>query len=756
MKHFNKLFSTVVFLFFFASTLSAQIPIDLGCMNSLSDGVIDLDRKNWTNGNTAPLSQGYLLNFDLPSNTFGDCMKITEVTISISVNSFDESGLPAGCFTDYFINTYIDQDLPFVPASVNTNLVTFEDFDEDLFNLAGDTDIFCSDFDMPFDGQVGIDILARHLNGCPDNQELVSLGLVTMDFDVCVTGIVDVAGSAEVLAVSNGTDFCIGQELQLGENGLNNTSWDWSGPNGFTSNDQDPLYVLADAADFGDYTVTVTDADGCTEEETITIDQTPSPNANATVDDDEVCEGQNILLDEDGGDGVMWEWSGPNSFSTTTQNPIINGSTSADLGTYIVTVTDNQGCSATSEVTISPGSNPTATADAISNEVCIGQTISLLETGGDADSWSWSGPDGFSSTDQDPTLIANTTDNLGLYSVTITDANGCTNESSINIDAAAGVTIDVTANSIEICPGEDIMLEENGGQGDVWSWEGPDNFSSTDNNPIILNSTTDNLGIYFVTVTDSGSGCTNVGSVTIDPGTPPNAIAEFANPDVCLGETIELVENGGDGVSWEWEGPNFFSSTDPAPTIPSAQFDDFGTFTVTVTDANGCFSTSEATIAPLPTVEVCLSGSSDLCANDCSPTGFFFEVNPPGATLEIELEFPGTGLSNFIIPSVTDGQALGICSDDSATDIDYNGVDLILPTMGFGNPENIVIEIFNAIDIDNTLCTVDIDPTCEIEILYTASTMFEIVFQADILTDGYILDCVTDFDPVSSPAQSAL
>ncbi|MCP9769364.1 hypothetical protein EGI22_15780, partial [Lacihabitans sp. LS3-19] len=92
-------------------------------------------------------------------------------------------------------------------------------------------------------------------------------------------------------------------------------------------------------------------------------------------------------------------------------------------GIYTLTVTDANGCTATAQttITINPLPLPTAGND---SPICLGGTLNLNATGGT--SYSWSGPDGFSSSSQNPQIINTTSNAGGIYTVSVTDVNGCT------------------------------------------------------------------------------------------------------------------------------------------------------------------------------------------------------------------------------------------------------------------------------------------------------------------------------------------
>jgi hypothetical protein len=76
--------------------------------------------------------------------------------------------------------------------------------------------------------------------------------------------------------------------------------------------------------------------------------------------------------------------------------------------------------------------------------VCEGDALNLTESGGDAASWSWTGPNGFTSTDQNPVISPVTIDANGLYTVVIDDGHGCTNTASITIKVDPDVDATIT------------------------------------------------------------------------------------------------------------------------------------------------------------------------------------------------------------------------------------------------------------------------------------------------------------------------
>jgi len=357
-----------------------------------------------------------------------------------------------------------------------------------------------------------------------------------------------------------------------------------------------------------------------------------APVADAGADF-EICAGEDINLTETGGDATSWEWSGPDMFSSTDQNPTIAAATTDADGTYTVTVTDNGGCTASDDVVVTVNPTPAVTAGS-NSPVCEGGDINLTETGGEATSWSWTGQDSFTSAAQNPDIVGATTDATGWYYVTVDNGTGCTNLDSTYVDVYANPPVNATSNS-PVCEGGDLNLTENGGAGSSWTWTGPDSFSSTDQNPII-NSVVMGVhdGIYEVTVTDA-NGCTGTDTTEVIIYKQPSASAGSNSP-VCEGEDINLTESGTDAVSWDWEGPNGFNSTEQDPTVSNASLLADGTYEVTITDANGCTvaDQTDVTVNPkpaTPTVNIDCSGGEDQGIIEVTdPTGADYEYTVDG------------------------------------------------------------------------------------------------------------------------------
>ena len=456
----------------------------------------------------------------------------------------------------------------------------------------------------------------------------------TSTVNVSITGVPSISTS-----VVGST--CAGSALTLvstpsGGSGVY-TSYNWSGPNGYTSMLEDPAPIPAGIATGGIYSVTVTDNAGCsgTDSTVVTIHPLPSITAQSNSP---VCENANLILSSapSGGSGVysLFSWTGPDNYVASAQNPVGFSTTTASSGVYQLRVTDNRGCTATATTTVTIVPKPVATATN-NGPACIGTNINLSVnlTGGSGvfDSFIWTGPDNFSSNLKNPATFPAALIKSGVYRVTATDNAGCTTTASTTLAVSSNVapTITVTSNSPVVCKNGIIDLNStpSGGSGAYisFTWAGPNDYVSNAQNPAPFIAVLNANGSYTVKVVDSNQ-CPNTGSIDIGINqlsvTASNA-GDCATPQITLSSSA----SSGTGVytSYAWSGPDNYSSSMANPTPFARVLAKEGTYSVTVTDSQGCTATDTtyvqvSDITP-PTIS-CPDPQILSADNDCSvPVG---------------------------------------------------------------------------------------------------------------------------------------
>lgn len=265
----------------------------------------------------------------------------------------------------------------------------------------------------------------------------------------------------------------------------------------------------------GTWTVTVTDANGCTQMQTVTINQPASITAFAGTDQT-ICSNNTVSLNGSVtvATGGHWSSSGTGTFNpdNTALNAIYTLSAAdimAGMVTLTLTTTGNGICTAaTDQLTITIMPAPLATASN-NGPVCEGSTLYLISSGGIA--YLWTGPNGYSSTIQNPSIPGATSLMSGTYTVTVEGPSSCTATASTTVIVNPNPT-PTASNTGPYCEGQTIHISSSGGT--TYLWSGPNGFSSTVQNPVIPGATTSMSGTYSLTVSDN-NGCTGTANTSV-------------------------------------------------------------------------------------------------------------------------------------------------------------------------------------------------------------------------------------------------
>lgn len=354
----------------------------------------------------------------------------------------------------------------------------------------------------------------------------------------------------------------------------------------------------------GTYSVTATDANGCTRVATANVPgNTVAPTANAEPGGELTCAMSQKQLSGAGsstGNNFSYLWTTSNGnivAGANTLAPTVNA-----CGTYVLTVTNNtNGCTATASTTVTCN-NTAPDASATGGTItCSSPSLMLMgssATPGVVFSWSGPGITPANQNEQNPVVSA-----TGTYALTVTDTdNGCTKI------ATATVTADIVAPTANgsvsgqlTCVNTSVQLNlESNTPNPVFAWLGPNGFSSN-----IANPNTSVPGDYFGTVTNPANGCSSVDTVTVQQNTtPPGASAAAVGQINCLSDTVQLLGNSpaAPNVGYAWSGPNFSSN------LQNPVADTSGSYILVVTgNTNGCTSSAvavvmENTVAPFDSI----------------------------------------------------------------------------------------------------------------------------------------------------------
>ncbi|TSJ45571.1 gliding motility-associated C-terminal domain-containing protein [Fluviicola chungangensis] len=331
--------------------------------------------------------------------------------------------------------------------------------------------------------------------------------------------------------------------------------------------------------------------DGChASSDQISINQSTPISTPSALNNGPLCEGTTLNLTTPTVSGASYQWSGPNSFTSSLQNPSIPNITSADAGLYSVTLSV-AGCSSaagTTSVMVNPA--PVAPTVSSNSPICQGSPINLTAPLVSGATYQWSGPGSFSSSAQNPTIASAALSDAGIYSLQIT-VGGCssTNTSTANVIVNPTPTAATASSNSPVCENASINLAATAVSGATYQWTGPNAFSSTDQNPVIPNAQAVNAGSYSVITSVNGCSSTaNSTSVVINPS-PVIALGTVTNPTTCSSTdgSIQVTGAATGNLSWTGTASGIQMGVTLPATIPNLGS---GAYNITLTAASGCTS----------------------------------------------------------------------------------------------------------------------------------------------------------------------
>jgi len=314
----------------------------------------------------------------------------------------------------------------------------------------------------------------------------------------------------------------------------------------------------------GTYTVIVTDSNGCTSTDEVTVVENPNPNPSIGGNL-EYCASDNFTV-LDAGNGTSYKWSSGQT----------NQKIEASEGTYTVTITNSNGCTGTDEATVVENSNPSPSIGG-NLEYCASDNFTVLDAG-NGTSYKWSNGETSQKIEASE----------GAYTVTITNSNGCTGTDEATVVENANPNPSISGN-LEYCASANFTTLD-AGNGTSYKWSNGETTQKIEASE----------GTYTVTVTNS-NGCTGTDEVTV---------VENANPSPSITGVLEYCASdnfttldAGTWKTYKW------SNGETNQVIEANE----GTYTVTVTNAHDCTGTDEVMVVENANPSPNITGTFDYC-----------------------------------------------------------------------------------------------------------------------------------------------
>lgn len=407
--------------------------------------------------------------------------------------------------------------------------------------------------------------------------------------------------------------ICSGDALSLNVSGgtAGLSTYNWAGPNGFSSTTSSAVIANAASTYSGAYTVTV--ANGvCSASTSIGVTINGRPIVTLSASPNPICQGNptTISATVSGGKVSYFQWANALGFSTSSGNPSIV-QTPAQSTTYTVTAYGSGECNGTGTLSVSvvPYPNPPTITPA-SMTVCSGQGTTLTASGCSGTiKWLFNGIENgatgatFNATQQ------------GSYTAKCSQNNcesGVSNTTTITFSAAPTAT--ASANPSSLCAGQTFNLSSSGGG--TYVWAGPSGFSSSSQNPQRTSATTAMSGVYSVTV--NNNNCTALATISVNVSAQPIVTVLNIPPPVCEGQNFSVQASSGVASSgFNWSGPGGFSSTAATISIGSATLSNDGVYSVTASNG-ACTSSGSVSVKVNAAPTASIGGSSAICTNSTS------------------------------------------------------------------------------------------------------------------------------------------
>lgn len=355
---------------------------------------------------------------------------------------------------------------------------------------------------------------------------------------------------------AGGVNVCVGNQVTLTATGANTYTWTGGISNG----------VPFAASSTQIYTVTGTDALGCSNTNTTNVTVNQGPSVTITPTTSAICQGQSLSLTASGATSYTWSHGGANGSSVSP------GSTTV----YTLTATGASTCAAIVTKTVTVNLPPSISITPTLSSICAGQSVNLTASGANTYTWSHGGANGSS---QSPSVTT-------IYSVNATSAAGCTNTAVKTVSVISSPSI--TANSGGICAGQSFTI----------SPTGADTYTVSGGSLVVTPTIT---STYSVTgALNSGCVATNTAIVTVTVSTPP--VISVNSGSICAGQSFTINPSGAN--SYSVSGGNLVVS----PSLNT-------TYTVTGSNVAGCNSNpviSSVNVISLPTLSIS-SSESILC-----------------------------------------------------------------------------------------------------------------------------------------------
>ncbi len=419
---------------------------------------------------------------------------------------------------------------------------------------------------------------------------------------------------------------CVGEDIVLMTDVFNpNLEYEWSGPNNYMSSGQFPDVIEnITESNQGTYTLITKEGECISDTATAQVIVFPQPTLPIITGESIYCEGQSAVLTVPNvANGTNYQWFNEGIFySAGSSNSLLIPSISQSESGEWTVIAEVGICNSDTSETFFVNIESTLSIGATNNgPVCEGDSITLTTSFIPNAIYRWTDPNGTVVEGRIVTVLAES----GVYTVEVTTDSNCSASTTTVVEVGLRPTITAVSNTSLPCMSGNspvAFVSTVFPPGNYqYNWSGPNGFSSSQEEPIIQNFSTQNNGTYTLTVINADCESTpsfNDINITLIPDTPE--IVSSTTP--CLGDDVILTVTNptiGNNVSWVWTTPSGQQTT-VTPELTIQDFNNTNSGNYSAIQINeGC--RSEASIgfdlqlqsAPLTPI---VSGVENACAGD--------------------------------------------------------------------------------------------------------------------------------------------
>ncbi len=250
--------------------------------------------------------------------------------------------------------------------------------------------------------------------------------------------------------------------LTSSNNSTLTTSYQWSGPSFFNSNQQNPALTNVTSANTGVYSLTTTVSSGtlqCPTTATTSLYVIPIYTPNITTSQT-ICVGDNATFSVSASGANAYSWAGPNSYTANSQSISFNNAQANLSGTYTATavfILGSKICLTTTNTALSVLPKITFTLPLVPF-ACIGDPLIINGPAG-AQTYTWTSPTGQVISNQQNLNIPNVNFGMsGPYTLSVQPTGGCITSNTVNVTVLSPISFSYTPSNMQICKGDSVVV----------------------------------------------------------------------------------------------------------------------------------------------------------------------------------------------------------------------------------------------------------------------------------------------------------